>query len=120
VNDPRRIGMISERAGSDHDETTAPEPRAGLQGEGGRGGHQRREDAGRAGPAVRCACEQIAQWRAQLLDGASDLFGDSARAQAVPTVDVKTLHAKIGELTRKSGFLSGVLGSAGLLASAKR
>jgi transposase len=34
-------------------------------------------------------------------------------------VDVKTLHAKIGELTLTNDFLSGALGKAGLL-SAKR
>jgi transposase len=33
---------------------------------------------------------------------------------------VKTLHAKIGELTLKNDFLSGALGKAGLLPSAKK
>jgi transposase len=42
---------------------------------------------------------QIAQWRAQLLDGASGVFGEAAKADAAPAVDVKRLHAKIGELT---------------------
>ena len=41
------------------------------------------------------------------------------KRDAAPTVDVKTLHAKIGELTVTNDFLSGVLGKAGLL-SAKR
>jgi transposase len=62
---------------------------------------------------------QIAQWRAHLLDGASGVF-DDVKAEAAPTVDVKTLHAKIGELTLENDFLSGALGKAGLLASAKR
>ncbi len=34
--------------------------------------------------------------------------------------DVKTLHAKIGELTLENDFFSGALGKAGLLPSAKR
>ena len=38
---------------------------------------------------------------------------------AEPAIDVKTLHAKIGELTLVNDFLSGALGKAGLL-SAKR
>ena len=63
---------------------------------------------------------QIAQWRAQLLDGASGVFGDATKAKAAPAVDVKTLHAKIGELTLENDFLSGALGKAGLLASARR
>jgi transposase len=48
------------------------------------------------------------------------VFGEAAKAEAAPAVDVKTLHAKIGELTLEDDFLSGALGKAGLLASAKR
>lgn len=47
---------------------------------------------------------QITQWRGQLLEGASGVFGDAARADAAPAVDVKTLHAKIGELTLENDF----------------
>ncbi|HAJ8872042.1 TPA: IS3-like element ISKpn11 family transposase [Escherichia coli] len=50
---------------------------------------------------------QIKQWKDQLLDGATGVFGDEAKAEpAGPTVDVKTLHAKIGELTLENGFFS--------------
>ena len=47
---------------------------------------------------------QITQWKSQLLEGAAGVFGSEAKAEAATaTVDVKTLHAKIGELTdRKS------------------
>jgi len=63
---------------------------------------------------------QITSWKAQLLDGAAGVFGTGVRSEAaVPAVDVKTLHAKIGELTLTNDFLSGALGKAGLL-SAKR
>ena len=61
---------------------------------------------------------QITAWKAQLLDGAAGVFG-SELPSAAPAVDVKTLHAKIGELTLTNDFLSGALGKAGLL-SAKR
>ena len=58
---------------------------------------------------------QITSWKAQLLDGAAGVFGAGARPEAaVPAVDVKTLHAKIGELTLTNDFLSGALGKAGL------
>jgi len=63
---------------------------------------------------------QITQWRAQLLEGASGVFGAALAAKDVPAVDVKTLHAKIGELTLANDFLEGALGKAGLLPSAKR
>src|SRR5881392_1823972 len=63
---------------------------------------------------------QITQWRSQLLDGAAGVFGSEAKSEAsVPVIDVKTLHAKIGELALENDFLSGALGKAGLL-SAKR
>jgi transposase len=63
---------------------------------------------------------QITQWRSQLLEGASGIFGAVATSEPAPAVDVKTLHAKIGELTLENDFLSGALGKAGLLPSAKR
>jgi transposase-like protein len=64
---------------------------------------------------------QITTWRTQLLEGAAGVFGaESAAESAEPTVDVKTLHAKIGELTLANDFLAGALGKAGLLPSAKR
>jgi transposase len=62
---------------------------------------------------------QITQWKSQLLDGAAGVFGSEAGPTA-PPVDVKTLHAKIGELTLANDFLEGALGKAGLLPSAKR
>ena len=64
---------------------------------------------------------QITTWRTQLLEGAAGVFGaDSTTEAAEPAIDVKTLHAKIGELTLANDFLAGALGKAGLLASAKR
>jgi len=63
---------------------------------------------------------QITQWRSQLLEGAAGVFGSEAKSEpAAPVIDVKTLHAKIGELALENDFLSGELGKAGLL-SAKR
>ena len=63
---------------------------------------------------------QITAWKAQLVDGAAEVFGSEPKAgPSAPTIDVKTLHAKIGELTLTNDFLSGALGKAGLL-SAKR
>ena len=63
---------------------------------------------------------QITTWKAQLEGSAADVFGASGSgAPAVPAVDVKQLHAKIGELTLENDFLEGALTKAGLL-SAKR
>jgi len=63
---------------------------------------------------------QITQWKAQLLEGAAGVFGSaSGTGAATATVDLKPLHAKIGELTLENDFLEGALSKAGLL-SAKR
>ena len=63
---------------------------------------------------------QIKQWRDQLLEAATGVFGAPAKAELEPGVDVKTLHAKIGELTLENDFLSGALGKAGLSPSARK
>jgi transposase len=62
---------------------------------------------------------QIAIWKSQLENGAADVFGPGGGKPAEPAVDVKSLHAKIGELTLENDFLEGALNKAGLL-SAKR
>src|ERR1700680_356620 len=63
---------------------------------------------------------QITTWKDQLVEGATDVFerGGNGRASA-PEVDIKTLHAKIGELTLENDFLERALGKAGL-AGARR
>ena len=61
---------------------------------------------------------QITQWKAQLLERAAEVFdGDSRTTE--PPVDLKALHAKIGQLALENDFLEGALNKAGLL-SAKR
>jgi transposase len=61
---------------------------------------------------------QITTWKTQLEGGAADVFGSGNGAEP-PAIDVKSLHAKIGELTLENDFLEGALTKAGLL-SAKR
>jgi len=61
---------------------------------------------------------QIAQWKAQLLEQASSVFGQPHRADE-PPVDLKALHAKIGQQALEIDFLGGALTKVGLL-SAKR
>ena len=61
---------------------------------------------------------QVTEWRRQLIERAAGVFG-GATAPESPPVDLKVLHAKIGQLTLENDFLEGALSKAGLL-SAKR
>ena len=59
---------------------------------------------------------QITDWKSQLLERASSVFGDEA---AEAPIDLKELHAKIGQQSLEIDFLSGALTRVGLR-SAKR
>jgi transposase-like protein len=62
---------------------------------------------------------QITQWKDDLLAGAAGIFEKSNGGPQEAAVDVKALHAKIGELTLENDFLEGALTKAGML-SARR
>ncbi len=61
---------------------------------------------------------QITQWKTQLLERAGVVFEGGGRVES-PPIDLKALHAKIGELALENDFLEGALSKAGLL-SARR
>jgi transposase-like protein len=52
---------------------------------------------------------QITQWKGQLLERAADVF-EGTGAAAEPGPDIKSLHAKIGQLALENDFLAGALG----------
>ena len=62
---------------------------------------------------------QITQWKSQLLERAASVFGGETESAASPPVNLKELHAKIGEQALEIDFLGRALSKAGLL-SAKR
>ena len=62
---------------------------------------------------------QITAWREQLLAGAAGVFGGAPVEASEPVVDLKALHAKIGQLALENDFLSGALTKAGLLSAKK-
>ena len=52
---------------------------------------------------------QITQWKAELLERAVELFASVVdKREQVP--DIKSLHAKIGQLALENDFLAGALG----------
>ena len=63
---------------------------------------------------------QITSWKDQLREGAADVFGRVGQTTSLaPEIDIKALHAKIGELVLENDFLERALGKAGF-PSAKR
>ncbi len=61
---------------------------------------------------------QITDWKSCCSSVAEEVF-DGPRRSDAPPVDVKVLHAKIGQLALENDFLEGALSKAGLW-SAKR
>ncbi len=62
---------------------------------------------------------QIKQWKDHALAAMPDVFGADKQRKSAPEVDLKHLHAKIGELTLENDFLEGALTKAGLLSAKK-
>ena len=54
---------------------------------------------------------QITEWKRQLSERAAAVFGKSAESE--PVVDLKVLHAKIGQLTLENDFLESALSKVG-------
>ena len=53
---------------------------------------------------------QITSWRGHRPEGAAGPFGGTSKLEpAQPALDVKTLHAKLGELMLERDFCSGLL-----------
>jgi len=59
---------------------------------------------------------QIVDWKQQLVDRSAQVFGGDL---STPPVDLKILHAKIGQLALENDFLESALSKAGLLSAKK-
>ncbi len=53
---------------------------------------------------------QISSWKQQALDGMADIFSGKASPQKAHEQEIKTLHAKIGQLTVERDFLADAFG----------
>jgi transposase-like protein len=63
---------------------------------------------------------QVTDWKRQLMERAADVFdGGAGAAPPENGMDIKTLHAKIGQLALENDFLSGALTKAGMLSAKK-
>jgi len=98
-----------------HDETDAPEPHTGFQGKEpalAKAGVALAALKGEKTPSELAQMfdvhpNQVTTRKSQLLDGAVGVFGSGpSDGAASPAVDIKVLHAKIGQLTVKRDFLA--------------
>ena len=55
---------------------------------------------------------QITTWKNQMLENAAGVF-ENGQSSKEPPIDIKSLHAKIGELTLENDFLESALSKAG-------
>ena len=62
---------------------------------------------------------QITQWKTQLLENAVGVFATAAEKQAA-CLDLKDLHAKIGQQALEIDFLAGALGRVGDTSAKRR
>ncbi len=60
---------------------------------------------------------QIVEWKKQLLANAAGVFGSTSKADS--PIDLRPLHAKIGQQALEIDFLRGALTKAGLLSAGK-
>jgi hypothetical protein len=67
-----------------------------------------------------CIPTRLSNGKIELLDGVADVFDDKPKTSKEPEFDVRSLHAKIGQLTLENDFLGEALAKAGLLGSAKK
>jgi transposase len=110
---------LCQRIRRDDDETNTADALAILEGEGALAAIKGGRTIAQLTDQFDVHPNQITTWKTQLEGGAADVFGPGGGAAATPPVDVKALHAKIGELTLENDFLEGALSKAGLL-NAKR
>lgn len=103
-----------------HDKTTAPEPTPAFKAKVALAAIRGEQTLVELSQQFDVHANRIKQWKEQLLEGATGVFGGDTKTEAAaPAVDIKTLHAKIGELALENDFLSGALGKAGLLGGKK-
>src|SRR5436190_5909216 len=94
--------IARQRSGN---ETAKKEPYGGVQGEGGIGSTQRRQDTGKLSEKFDVHASQIVQWKAQLPEGAG-VFLTSAQKRESQGPSVKDMQAKIGQLALENDFFS--------------
>jgi hypothetical protein len=96
------FGMIAVNRRND-DEAIAPEPQPGIQGQGCACRDEGLEDADSTGAAIRCASQPDQAVEGSIGGrGCRCFWRDESGGQ--PSIDVKTLHAKIGQLTLENDF----------------
>ena len=82
---------------SKHEQKTPPHALSGIQGQGALAAVPGDKTLAELAQQHDVHPNQITDWKNQLLTKAADVFGGEPRPDE-PTVDLKVLHAKIGQL----------------------
>jgi len=107
---------LSRKQEQRNEQKSQKKPSGSLQGQSRIKGRQGGADPYELAPRLDLHPNQITPWKNQLLDRATEVLAKSSKP-ADPPIDVKTLQAKIGQLSLENYFLAGGLTKAGLLSS---
>src|SRR6201997_5366513 len=83
----------------DHEQTTAPEPLPAFKAKVALAAIKGDRTIAQLAEHFDVHPNQITAWKSHLEGSASESFGSGGGTPAIPAIDVKSLHAKIGELT---------------------
>ena len=108
-------GMICLRIRSEDEKASSPESLTGLQSEMALAALKNDRTIAQLAEQFDVHANQITAWKDQLLASAADVFerGGNAKSSSAE-IDIKSLHAKIGELVLENDFLERALGKVGL------
>ncbi len=114
---PNRRLRSGREMEQEHDEKEAAESLAGIQGQVAIAALKGDKTLAELAQQFDIHPNQITDWKSQLLERSAAGFGDRPARENGP--DLKTMQAKIGQLTLENDFLESALTKAGLL-SARR
>jgi hypothetical protein len=91
-------------SGAFDDEAEPPDAFSGIRGESGLAAIKGEKTLSELAQQFDIHPNQITTWKSQLLEGAAGVFGQEKAEPKEAAVDLKGLHAKIGELTPEKDF----------------
>ena len=95
--------LLAQESGGSHAKKTAPESHPVFKSKVALAAIKGDRTVAELAQQFDVHANQITQWKTQLLERAGVVFEVSGHQEA-PPIDIKALHAKIGELTLENDF----------------